>query len=65
MEELFIWFYSTPNALPKGVPATVMTLLQRNFTLKTLLKSSEENGLNTLLCFFHFLQKINTNCLRN
>jgi len=25
MEELFIWFYSTPNALPKGVPATVMT----------------------------------------
>ena len=65
MEVLFIWFYSNPNTLPKGVPATVMTTITEEFYPKIQLKSNVENGLNTLLCISLFLLKRNTNCLKN
>ena len=54
MEELFIWFYSSPNALPKGVPATVMTTITEEFYPKNPTKIKRGEWIKYSPMFFSF-----------
>ena len=54
MEELFIWFYSSPNALAKGVPATVMTTITEEFYPKNPTKIKRGEWTKYSPMFFSF-----------
>ena len=53
-EELFIWFYSNPNALPKGVPATVMTTITEEFYPKNPTKIKRGEWIKYSHMYFSF-----------
>ena len=53
-EELFIWFYSNPNTLPKGVPATVMTTITEEFYPKNPTKIKRGEWIKYSPMYFSF-----------